>query len=391
MSKSAAKTGKVKKGSLKYQGLFNIWLLGIKEFWSLIRDPIMLVLIVYMFSVSIYTSANAIPDTLNHAAIAIVDEDRSTLSTRITSAFYPPYFTQPRMITYDQVDEELDAGSSTFVLNIPHGLQKRILSGEPAEVQLNVDATRMSQAFTGNGYISQIVNQEVNEFAQRYRGEVELPVELTLRARFNPVLDPSWFGSIVQVVNNISMLSLILTGAALIRERERGTIEHLLVMPVTSSEIVFSKIWSMSVVVLVAALFALLVIVQGFLGVPIEGSIPLFILGAAVFLFSITSLGIFTATIARNMPQFALLLIITLMPMQMLSGGVSPRESMPEILQYVMLLAPTSHFIDLSQGILFRGAGFDVVWVQFVALVLIGMVLNYLSLRRFRKVIVEMA
>ncbi|NLA51815.1 MAG: ABC transporter permease [Alcaligenaceae bacterium] len=379
-----------KDSQASHRRLVNIWLLGIKEFWSLLRDPMMIMLIIYMFSVSIYTSANAIPDTLNHAAISIVDEDRSTLSTRISSAFYPPYFTQPRMITYDQVDEELDTGSSTFVLNIPHGFQRRILSGEPAEVQLNIDATRMSQAFTGNGYINQIINQEVTEFTQRYRGDAVLPVELSLRARFNPVLDPKWFGSIVQVVNNIAMLSLILTGAALIRERERGTIEHLLVMPVTSAEIMLSKIWSMSVVVLAAAFFALTFVVQGVLKVPIEGSILLFMAGATVFLFSMTSLGIFMATIARNMPQFAMLLIITLMPMQMLSGGSSPRESMPELLQQIMLLVPTSHFIDLSQAILFRDAGFDVVWVQFLALAVIGSVLNFISLRRFRRVIVEM-
>ncbi|MDO5667175.1 MAG: ABC transporter permease [Alcaligenaceae bacterium] len=390
MSESAVRTRNNKK-TPSHRALLNIWLLGIKEFWSLLREPMMLILIVYMFSLSIYSSAKAIPDTLNHAAIAIVDEDQSMLSTRIVAAFYPPYFTSPKMITYDQMDVELDNGSSTFVLNIPHGLQRRVLSGEPAEVQLNIDATRMSQAFTGNGYISQIINQEVTEFAQRYRGEAQLPVELSLRARFNPVLDPTWFGGIVQVVNNISMLSLILTGAALIRERERGTIEHLLVMPVTSAEIMMSKIWSMSVVVLVAALSSLIFVVQKGLGVPIEGSILLFAAGAAVFLFSITSMGIFMATIANNMPQFAMLLIITLMPMQMLSGGVSPRESMPDLVQYVMLLAPTSHFIDLSQAILFRGAGFDVVWVQFVALAAIGMVLNWLSLRRFKEAIVQMA
>lgn len=391
MNHSDQKIKASKKSRTIHRPYLNIWLLGVKEFWSLLRDPIMLALIVYMFSLSIYTSSKAIPEALNQAAIAIVDEDQSALSARIIAAFYPPHFTKPQMINYNQIDDELDSGNSTFVLTLPHGLQRRILSDKTAEVQLNVDATRMSQAFLGNGYIVQIVNQEVTEFSQRYRGEAAPPVALSLRSRFNPVLDQTWFGSIVQVVNNISMLSLILTGAALIRERERGTIEHLLVMPVTSSEIMLSKIWSMSVVVLIAAIFALVVIVQGVLDVPIEGSIALFIAGAAVFLFSITSMGIFMATVARNMPQFALLLIITLMPMQMLSGGSSPRESMPEILQYVMLLAPTSHFIDLSQAILFRGAGFEVVWRQFVALGLIGMGLNYLSLRRFKKTIGDMA
>lgn len=375
----------------KHRALLNIWLLGIKEFWSLLREPMMLILIVYMFSLSIYSSAKAIPDTLNQAAIAIVDQDQSILSGRIASIFFAPYFTTPKIITYDQMDQELDSGSSTFVLNIPHGFQRRVLSGESAEIQLNVDATRMSQAFTGNGYIVQMINQEVAEFVQRYRGAPQAPVELTLRSRFNPALDPTWFGGIVQVVNNISMLSLILTGAALIRERERGTIEHLLVMPVTSTEIMLSKIWSMSLVVLVAALCGLLFVVQKILGVPIEGSILLFTAGAVVFLFAITSLGIYMATLANNMPQFAMLLIITLMPMQMLSGGMSPRESMPELLQYVMLLAPTSHFIDLSQAILFRGAGFNVVWVQFAALTAIGLALNWLSLRRFKVAITRMA
>lgn len=382
LSKSTQQSG--------YRSLLTIWLLGIKEFWSLLRDPMLIILILYVFTVSIYTSAKALPDTLSQAAIAIVDEDQSTLSARISSAFFLPFFNPPKMISYEQMDEELDSGSSTFVLNIPHGLQRQILSGDPAEIQLNIDATRMSQAYTGNGYINQIVNQEVSEFAQRYRETVALPVELSIRARFNPTLDPKWFGSIVQVVNNISMMALILTGAALIRERERGTIEHLLVMPVTAAEIMMSKIWSMSVVVLSAAMLSLLVVVQGILKVPIEGSLLLFIAGTVVFLFSMTSMGIFMATIAHSMSQFSMLLIITLMPMQMLSGGSTPRDSMPEVLQYIMLLVPTSHFIDLSQAILFRAAGLEVVWVQFVALIIIGFVFNYFSLRRFRKSIVEM-
>lgn len=372
------------------QKIKNTFLLGIKEFWSLLRDPMMIFLILYMFTISIYTSANAIPDSLHNAVIAIVDEDQTTLSARITSAFTPPHFTYPELITFDQVDPILDSGQATFVINIPNGFQRDVLSGDHAEVQVNIDATRMSQAFTGNGYVTQIINQEVNEFLQRYRSQPEMPVELSLRARFNQTLDPSWFGGIVQVVNNVTMLSLVLTGAALIRERERGTIEHLLVMPVTVGEIMASKIWSMSVVVLLAAVLSLVFIVQGALKIPIEGSIPLFLCGATLCLFSMTSLGIFMATITKNMPQFALLLVITLLPMQTLSGGSTPRESMPEFVQNIMLLAPTSHFIDLSQAILFRGAGIEVVWVQFLALAVIGAVLCYLSLRRFRNTISQM-
>ncbi|MQU09547.1 ABC transporter permease [Pseudomonas helleri] len=371
--------------------LKNIFRLGVKELWSLARDPVMLILIVYVFTFSIYTAATAVPETLHNAPIAIVDEDASPLSGRIVSAFYPPYFAPPQRITLSEMDAGMDSGAYTFVLNIPPDFQRDVLAGRNPEIQLNIDATRMSQAFSGNVYVQQIVMAEVNEFVRRYRGGDVLPVDLALRARFNPTLERSWFGALVEVINSVTMLSLILTGAALIREREHGTIEHLLVMPVTPGEIMVAKVWSMGLVVLVAATLSLLLVVRGWLQVPIEGSIPLFLAGASLCLFAMTSLGIFMATLARSMPQFGLLLMLTLMPLQMLSGGLTPRESMPELVQNVMLIAPTTHFVDLSQAILYRGAGIEVVWKQFLALLVIGTVLFVLSLARFRKTISQMA
>lgn len=369
----------------------NIYQLGIKELWSLWRDPTMLVLIIYVFSASVYTSATAMPETLNNAPIAIVDEDNSALSQRITAAFYPPQFTAPARIEYAHLDVGMDEGHYTFALVIPPNFQRDVLAGRAPALQLNVDATRMSQAFTGNGYVQQIVIGEVNEFVKRYRGSQTLPVELELRARFNPTLDKSWFGALVQIINQITMLSIILTGAALIREREHGTIEHLLVMPVTPTQIMLSKVWSMALVVLVSAFLSLNIMVRGILDVPIEGSLALFFSGAALSLFATTSMGIFLATLARNMPQFGMLMMLTIMPLQMLSGGSTPRESMPEFVQNIMLLAPTTHFVELGQAILYRGAGLDVVWQPFLALLLIGMALFALSLARFRKTIGQMA
>ncbi len=370
--------------------LANIWHLGVKELRSLLRDPMMLVLVVYAFSIAIYTAATAMPETLNRAPIAVVDEDRSQLSTRIESAFQPPYFTVPEMITLSQMDERMDSGADTFALVVPPDFQRDVLAGRRPSVQLNVDATRISQAFTGAGYIQTIVGQEVAEFAKRYREVQQLPVGLTLRARFNPTLDHAWFGSIMEIINNVTMLSIILTGAALIREREHGTVEHLLVMPLTPFEIMVSKVWSMGVVVLVACALSLALVVQGLLAVPIEGSIPLFLAGAALHLFATTSMGIFLATMARSMPQFGLLLILVLLPLQMLSGGVTPHESMPVFVQDVMLAAPTTHFVSLAQAILYRGAGLGVVWPQFVALAGIGGVLFVSSLARFRRTLGSM-
>ncbi|MCD9033234.1 ABC transporter permease [Luteimonas sp. Y-2-2-4F] len=371
--------------------LANIYRLGVKELWSLWRDPMMLVLIVYVFSLGVYTSATAMPETLHNAPIAIVDEDASPLSQRIASAFYPPQFTAPAMISLPEIDPGMDAGRYTFVLVIPPGFQRDVLAGRAPDLQLNVDATRMSQAFSGSGAVQQIAMGEIAEFVQRTRGSAAPPVDLALRTRFNPALDKSWFGGMMQIINQITMLSIILTGAALIREREHGTIEHLLVMPVTPTEIMLSKVWSMGLVVLVAACLSLNVVVRGLIGVPVEGSLTLFFAGAALCLFATTSMGIFIATLARNMPQFGMLLILVMLPLQMLSGGSTPRESMPEVVQTIMLAAPTTHFVELGQAILYRGAGIEVVWKPFLWLAGIGAVLFSLSLSRFRKTIAQMA
>ena len=371
--------------------LSNIYRLGVKELWSLWRDPVMLVLIVYTFTVAIYTAATAMPETLHNAPIAIVDEDDSPLSKRIASAFYPPQFSPPQMITLEEMDRGMDEGRYTFVIDIPPDFQRDVLAGRHPEIQVNIDATRMSQAFAGAGYVQQIVMGEVDEFVQRYRGSAAPPVDLALRARFNPSLERPWFGGLMEIINNVTLLSIILTGAALIREREHGTIEHLLVMPVTPTEIMLAKVWSMGAVVLLAAALSLSFVVRGLLQVPVEGSVALFLVGAALHLFATTSMGIFLATLARSMPQFGLLLILTLVPLQLLSGGMTPRESMPRLVQDIMLAAPTTHFVELGQAILYRGAGIEVVWKQFLLLAAIGLVLFLLSLARFRRTISQMA
>ena len=368
----------------------HVWHLGVKEFYSLWRDPVMLILIVYVFSFSIYSLAKAIPDTLNKAPIAIVDEDRSPLSTRIVSAFYPPYFLPPRLIDQAEMDARMDAGLDTFALDIPPEFQRDVLAGRSPTIQLNVDATRMSQAFTGSGYVQTIVDDEVRAFVQRYRDVPRPPADLALRVNFNQNLRNNWFSSIMSVIDHVTMLSIVLTGAALIREREHGTVEHLLVMPVTPFEIMSSKVWAMGLVVLAATAVALTVVVHGWLAVPIQGSLALFLVGAALHLFATTSMGIFLGTVARSMPQFALLLMLVLLPLQMLSGGATPRESMPEFVRFVMLAAPNTHFVMLAQAILYRGAGFAVVWPQFLAIVAIGAALFGLSLARFRRTISSM-
>jgi ABC-2 type transport system permease protein len=378
----------------------HILYLAIKELRSLGRDPVMLVLIVWALTLNVYTAATSIPETLHKAPIAVVDEDRSQLSSRIVDAFYPPHFLPPVLITPAEMDARMDAGLDTFALHIPTGFQQDQLAGRGPILQLNVDATRMSQALTGSSYIQAIVLGEVNDFVRGHRAQAQQPVDLVVRAEFNPELNKVWFGAIMEIISSITMLAVILTGAALIREREHGTVEHLLVMPVTPFEIMSSKMCAMAAVVFMGSALSLTFFVRGVLSVPVEGSVALFFAGTALHLFAATSLGIFLGTVARSMPQFGLLLFIVLLPMQILSGAGGmmrsqvvtggTREGMPDVIQYFMEAAPTTHFVKFAQTILFRGAGIDVVWPQFAALALIGAILFSLSLARFRKTIGKM-
>lgn len=359
--------------------------LGIKELRSLWHDKVLLAFVLWMFSVGIYTSATAASRELHNAPIAVVDEDRSALSERITGAFYAPYFKPPALIGLADVDRGLDEGRYTFVLDIPPNFQRDVQAGRRPTIQINIDATRMTQAFIGATYIQNIVTGEISGFVQRKSAEAALAIPLAVRIKFNPNLDGVWFGGVMEIISTITMLSVILTGAALIREREHGTLEHLLVMPLTPFQILAAKIWANGVVVLVAAGLSLWIVVKGVLGVPVAGSVTLFLFGAMLHLFSTTSLGIFLGTIARSMPQFGLLMILIILPLQMLSGGVTPRESMPAVVQTIMLAAPTTHFVKFAQAILYRGAGLEVVWRDFLAIAAIGGILFLLALARFRK------
>lgn len=371
--------------------LANIFQLGLKELRSLKRDYALLLLILWAFSLGVYTAARSMPESLRHASIAIVDEDQSPLSQRLIDAFQEPYFRRPQLITPVQMDRGMDSGRYTFTLNIPANFQRDVLAGRSPAVQLNVDATQVSQAFTGAGYIQQIGIAEIGAFLRHYQGSQAQPVELQVRTVFNPNLTRSWFGSVMEVINQITMLSIILTGAALIREREHGTVEHLLVMPIKPVEIMLAKVWSMALVVLAATSLSLLLVVKGWLGVPIQGSLLLFLAGCALHLFATTSMGIFFGTLARSMPQLGLLIILVLIPLQILSGGTTPRESMPELVQHLMLAAPTTHFVSLAQAILYRGAGIETVWAPMLILLAIGSLFFTAALARFRKALAQMA
>ena len=367
------------------RALSSIFRLGVKELLSLRRDGLMIFLIVYCFTFSIYTVAKDVGAEVVNASVAVVDEDHSYLSLRIHDALLEPRFREPRRIDPGDIDAAMDAGRYTFVIDIPPDFQADLLAGRNPTIQLNVDATAMSQAGTGAGYVQRIIADEIRDFLHQY--EDKDPVDVVVRATANPNLDSAWFQSVTELVNNITLLAILLTGAALIREREHGTIEHLLVLPLTPSDIMLAKVWANGFVIVCAATLSLWLVVQWLLEVPITGSVSLFVCGTVLYLFSVTALGIFLATIARSMPQFGLLALLVYLVMLMLSGGHTPLDSMPGWLQRVMQLSPSTHYISFAQAILFRGAGLEIVWREFVAVTAIGLVFFVASLARFRKTV----
>ena len=364
--------------------LANIFWLGTKELRSFLHDFVLVGFVVYAFSLAVIAQAQSNSQELHNASIAYIDEDHSELSRRIVHAFLPPYFQTPQPIAERDIVPLMNAWRYTFVVDIPPNFERYVLGGRDPALQLNVDATAMVQAGLGSDYAQQIIMTEIQDFLSHAEGVSLSPVNLDVRVAFNPNVTTSWFTSVMGIINSVSMLAIVLAGAAIVREREHGTMDHLLVMPLTPFEIAMSKVWANGLVITIAVGVSLYFVVRTLLGIPIVGSIPLFMVGVVIYLFFACAIGIFIGTVARSMPQLGLLYMLIYMPMNMLSGSNTPLESMPPWLATVMQASPSTHFVAFAQSILYRGAGFDVVWPQFLIVAGVGGLFFLLAILRFR-------
>jgi len=367
----------------------NIFWLGLKELRSFLHDFVLLGLVIYAFSLAVLMQAQSYSQELHNASIGIADEDNSELSRRIAHAFLPPYFRVPEPVAERDIVPLMNSGRYTFVIDIPPNFQRDVLGGYRPAIQINVDATAMVQAGLGSGYAQQIITTEIANFLSHSEKMAPTPVNLDVRIAFNPNITTAWFTSVMGIINNVTMLAIILSGAAVVREREHGTMDHLLVMPLTPFEIAMSKVWANGSVITIAVGLSLYIVVRTILGIPVAGSIPLFMAGVVIYLFFATAIGIFLGTVARSMPQLGLLFMLLYMPMNLLSGSNTPLESMPNWLATAMEASPSTHFVSFAQAILYRGAGIDVVWPQFLAVAMVGGLFFGLAILRFRSVAFE--
>jgi len=389
---SATAPPKVKLAEAKrmtlYDHVINVFRLVIKELRSIRSDPTMLILVVYAFSISVNTVATGAVTEATNLSVGIVDEDGSELSRQIAAGLAPPTFQPAVQIKASDIDAKMDRGELLLVVEIPPNFQANILAQRKTEIQINVDATAVAQAGNGANYLKSAIGNEVQDFIIQRGGRPIDPINLVVRAKFNPNLKTAWFSAMTQVINQITLLTVILTGAALIREREQGTVEHLLVMPVVPAEIMLAKMFANGLVILVAAMLSLQFVVHLWIGAPINGSIFLFLLGAALYALVVAALGILLGTLATTMGQFGLLAMPVLMVTQLLSGSSTPMESMPVWLQYTMrTISPTPHFVAFAQAVLFRGADITLVWRPLLAMLIIGSVYFAFAMSRFRRVI----
>jgi len=365
--------------------LTNIFWLALKEFRSVLSDKVLVVFVLYAFTWTIYSQATGTSNEVNNASIAFADEDQSALSEELINAFFPPRFQYVVRIRTDEIERAMDEGRFMFVVVIPPQFEQNLRAARHPAIQVNIDATAMQQGGIGAGYIHNIITQRLTTYLRRMNIDTSESVNLVQRKMFNPNGVSAWFTSIVAIMNQVSLLTIVLTGAAVIREREHGTLEHLLVMPLTAFQIAMAKVLANGLVILIATTLSLFLVVRMILNVPVQGSLLLWFTGVLLYLFFATALGLFLGTISRSMAQFALLIVLVVMVLMLLSGGSTPVESQPGWLQAVTYFLPSRHFVSFSQVIIYRGGGLDAVWRNFAMVGGIGLAFFAYSVTLFRK------
>lgn len=353
-----------------------------KEFAQILRDKALLFILAWAFTGAIYTAGHGMSMEVKKFPTVIYDLSKSPASRELINRFQLPYF---KILSYLHREEEitqwLDSGKASMAIIIPPDFQRRINSGEQAKVQVITDGTISMSATIAAAYVAQIAgdySMEVLERQGRFtRSAFEnLPIiDERLRVEFNPNILSSWFTSLLELLNMFTMVSLLLTAAAMVREKEYGTLEQLLVSPARPGEIFIAKIIPTIVIVLSLSFLSIFLVLKPIFNVPIRGSLLLFYSITAIYVFTMSSLGIAIATVARNLPQAMMIMLLILAPMLFLSGAWTPPEAMAPWMQWASLISPMRYFIDFGYSVLFKGNGIAYVWHDILGIVLMGILL----------------
>jgi len=363
-----------------------------KELLQLGRDAPLLLFLLYSFSLSVYVSGAGIAMQLNNASLVVHDGDHSESSRELIHRFREPYFRFDGEVRDPKEGmARLDQGTAMVFLDIPPRFHESILGREPVAVQLQVDTTNAPQGLSAASYAARIVGGFSFDFARSRLGaasgdDMRMPVVNSAhRVWFNQDQDETWFQSISHILRMITLFGFLLPAAAMVREKEHGTVEQLLVSPITPFQIMLSKVLAMTLVILAATALAMVTVLKPVFGVPIKGSVSLFFLVTTLYSFTIAGLGLFAATVTKNQAQVGMLALLVISPMLLLSGITTPFEAMPPWVQSLMMLSPLRYYIDVTYGVLLKGVGIELLWDSILAMALLGGVLFGMGMWRFRR------
>ena len=365
------------------KNLKHIYWLGFKEIKSLLSDPFLVLLLLFFFTADILITAYGMHFEARNTTVAIVDQDHSPLSRTLTTAFHPPYFKPAVNIPYNNMKRDMDHSAYTFVLVIPPHFMADLFANKSPALQLNVDATIISQAYLGSSYINLILQQAIEQTMQN-TDKAEAPFSAPIRAQFNEALNEPLYLGVSKLAIVVAILSILLPGIALLREKEHGTIEHLLVMPLYPMEIMLAKVWANLLVILLGFILCMLVVIVSILKIHMQGSWLLLILGTIIFQFVGASFGMALTTLTRNIPEYAILCVLFLFPMCLLCGAWTPTQSMDPTVAAIMAFSPLKYYLNFIVAIVFRGAPIQAVWFDLAAMLGLGAVFFSYCALRFR-------
>lgn len=361
-----------------------------KELLQLVRDPILVGFILYAFTVNLWLAGRAVSFQLREAVLLVHDADRSPASRELVARFRAPEFRVAGEVARAEGGlRRLDGGSAMLLLDIPPRFEAALLRGGPATVQLQVDATNSGLAFLATSYGARIVGgyglEEASRLGAPGAGEPLPVVDGEQRLWFNQNATDAWGTVIIELLVMVTVLAILLPASAMVREKERGTVEQLLVSPLSPSQIMMPKVLAMTLVVLACTAVSLFGLLRLSFHVPVRGSLALFFLVTALYVFTTTGLGLLIATVTRNLAQVGMLLSAALPPLVFLSGAWSPPEAMPAWLRAGTLVLSLRHYLDCGFGILLKGAGVAVLWPRIAAIAGLGGALFALGAWRFRR------
>ena len=360
-----------------------------KEFEQLLQDLPILFILLWAFTGAIYAAGHSISMDVQDYPVVVLDLSRTPTSRDLTSRLRSPHFKIVSYVSSDQeLEDHLDRGEAALAVVIPPDFERKVREGQ-GTFQVVTDGTQTMIASVAASYVAEVAQDlnlrlleaELNDQVAR------VPVDARLRVAFNPNITSSWFSSLLELLNMTTMVSVLLAAAAMVREKERGTLEQLLVSPLRPVELFAAKVLPIVIFVPLLSLAALFGIVHGIFDTPVRGSVLLFYAVTTAFVFCCASLGVALASLAKNMAQVAMLLLLVLFPMLFLSGATTPPESMSPWLRYASLLSPMRYYLDFGFQVLFKGNGLRYVWHDLLGLAVFGSGMFAFAMWRFRRTV----